>query len=323
MRGMRTAVVVPLGLGAAAAVAAAFRADMRAAHARLSGRSRVVATAWGPVEVADAGTGPPVLVVHGASGGFDMGLRVGADTLGGGFRVVAPSRFGYLRTPMPASQDRATHAAQADAFAALLDSLDIPDAVVLAVSAGAQSATQLALRHPDRVRALVLITPALYLPPGPGWRDAGPPDIIFDRLFASDLLVWTVVRLAPGILVRVAGVPRSLAGQVTPEFRRNVVEWFFPAAARHVGLGHDMRTTTPLAPDLPIEDLRAPVMLVSADDDPYMTADVVRYSATRLPAARVLICPSGGHVLLGQADLVRDEIRAFLADAGIQPAAAR
>ncbi len=83
-----------------------------------------------------------------------------------------------------------------------------------------------------------------------------------------------------------------------------------------------MRTTTPIAPDLPIEDLRMPVMLVSAADDPYLTADVVRYSATRLPAARVLICESGGHLLLGQGDLVRREVRAFLAGAGIGPAAA-
>jgi pimeloyl-ACP methyl ester carboxylesterase len=78
---------------------------------------------------------------------------------------VRPSRFGYLRTPLPAG---ATHARQADAFAALLDALDAPSAAVMAVSAGAASAAQLALRHPERVQALVLITPALGDPPPRG-----------------------------------------------------------------------------------------------------------------------------------------------------------
>ena len=135
---------------------------------------------------------------------------------------------------------------------------------------------------------------------------------MFDYLLASDFLAWTMVHLAPNFLVRVAGVPRSLDSQVTPEFRKQLVDWFFPAGARHMGLAHDIRTTTPVAPDLPIEHLRMPVMLVSAADDPYKTADVVRYSALRLPTAKVVIFESGGHVLLGQDDRVRQEVQGFL-----------
>jgi 2-hydroxy-6-oxonona-2,4-dienedioate hydrolase len=309
MRVTRLTLAFGLATAAAAAVGTAFATDLRAGRARLAGRSRLVHTASGLVEVAEAGHGPPVLVVHGAAGGFDMGLRVGVDVLGDDFHVLAPSRFGYLGTPMPtdASLDD-----QADALAALLDALEVATVAVVAVSAGAQPATRLALRHPERVRALVLITPALYLPPPPGAPDAGPPDFVMDHLLGSDLLVWAVARLAPRLIVRVAGVPRALDSQVTPEDRERVFSWFFPAKPRHVGLVHDMRTTTPTAPDLPIEELRMPVMLVSAEDDPYLTADVVRYSARRLPAAKVLVCESGGHVLLGQDDRVADEVRRFL-----------
>src|SRR6266480_7447399 len=99
---------------------------------------------------------------------------------------------------------------------------------------------------------------------------------------------------------------------MTPERRNELVDGFFPASARHAGLANDIRTTIPVAPDLPIEQLRMPVMLVSAADDPYKTADVVRYSAGRLPTAKVVIFESGGHVLLGQDDRVRREVRGFV-----------
>ena len=48
-------------------------------------------------------------------------------------------------------------AAQADAFAAVLDVLGIAKIDVIAVSAGATSALQLAMRHPDRVKHLAVL----------------------------------------------------------------------------------------------------------------------------------------------------------------------
>ena len=55
-----------------------------------------------------------------------------------------------------------------------------------------------------------------------------------------------------------------------------------------------------------------PVMLVSAADDPYKTAEIVRYSAPRIPGAKTVILESGGHVLVGQDDRIRQEVQAFL-----------
>jgi len=142
------------------------------------------------------------------------GARVGRGVLGEDYRVIAPSRFGYLRTPLPAN---ASHVAQADTLASLLDALGVTRAVVLAVSAGAQPATHLALRHPERVQALVLITPALHLPPEPGVpSESGPPGFVLDYVLASDFMVWAIAHLAPKLLVRAAGVPPSLDHQMTP-----------------------------------------------------------------------------------------------------------
>jgi pimeloyl-ACP methyl ester carboxylesterase len=152
-------------LGSAAAGAAfygLYRRDIaRISSAVEAGGSRVE-TDSGPVEYAREGSGPVVLVVHGAGGGYDQGLMLGREMFGPDFDVIAPSRFGYLGTPVPADP---SPAAQADAHAALLDTLKISGRVtVVGVSAGAPSAIEFALRHPSRVSALILAVPRAFAP---------------------------------------------------------------------------------------------------------------------------------------------------------------
>src|SRR5262249_61340482 len=79
------------------------------------------------------------------------------------FRIIAPPRFGYLRTPVPAD---ASNMAQVDAHACLLDALKLDRVAVLGASAGAPSAMQFCLRHVERCSALVLYVPLVYAPPG-------------------------------------------------------------------------------------------------------------------------------------------------------------
>ncbi|MCK4790965.1 MAG: hypothetical protein KAV87_44940 [Desulfobacteraceae bacterium] len=88
-----------------------YQHDMHEAQERLLTGSQVIQTNSGPIEYATVGDGYPVLVVHGAGGGYDQGLIV-AQFEGDDFRRIAISRFGYLRTPLPAN---ASPAAMADA----------------------------------------------------------------------------------------------------------------------------------------------------------------------------------------------------------------
>jgi 2-hydroxy-6-oxonona-2,4-dienedioate hydrolase len=136
----------------------AFVMDRRANRQRLCGNSRLIETRRGPIEYAEAGSGPAVLVMHGAGGGFDQGMEFAEPIAKSGFRVVAMSCFGYLRTAMPVD---ASSAAQADAHLALMDALGIDR---LGASAGAPSAMQFALRHPDRCQALGVLVPMAFRP---------------------------------------------------------------------------------------------------------------------------------------------------------------
>lgn len=117
--------------------------DVRVKRDRLDAERRIAQTEYGPIEYISWGNGPPALVVHGAGGGFDQGRLIAQAYVGDGFRWIAPSRFGYLGSPMPAD---ASTAAQAEAFADLLDYLGVKRAAVLAFSGGVPLALQFAQR---------------------------------------------------------------------------------------------------------------------------------------------------------------------------------
>jgi pimeloyl-ACP methyl ester carboxylesterase len=111
-----------------------------------------VATPLGPVEATRVGAGPPVMVIHGTPGGSDTSVAMGRFLVDAGFEVIAPSRPGYLGTPL---DGRGSIDDQAELLAALLDTLGIERAGLLTWSGGGPSGYRLAVRHPDRVSALV------------------------------------------------------------------------------------------------------------------------------------------------------------------------
>ncbi len=145
-------------------VGISYHRDTRSARAHAASGSKTVNTPCGSIEYADVGSGPAILGIHGAGGGFDQTLDLAKNFLDPGYRRVAPSRFGYLRTPLPSD---ASPAAQADSYVCLLDSLKLRKVVVIAGSMGAPSAMQLCLRHPDRCSALILLFPIAFAPRQP------------------------------------------------------------------------------------------------------------------------------------------------------------
>lgn len=106
-----------------------YQRDLARELERVSTGSRIADTRCGPIEFAAMGSGPAVLLVHGAGGGFDQLLDLAEQLASVGFRAIAMSRFGYLGTPLPAD---ASPEAQADAHACLLDALGVERAAIAA-----------------------------------------------------------------------------------------------------------------------------------------------------------------------------------------------
>jgi pimeloyl-ACP methyl ester carboxylesterase len=300
---------------AGGAVWVAYHVQISAARERVASGSRIAQTACGPIEYAVVGTGPPILVVHGAGGGFDQALGIAAPLVAAGLRVVAPSRFGYLRTPLPAD---ASAAAQADAHACLLDVLGIDRVAVLGASAGAPSSLQFALRHPGRTRALVLLVPAAYAPRASDAASVKTPrgtQFLFDTALRSDLLFWMALKLAPGAVDHaLLATPPDIIRHATPQERarvRQIRRHILPVSARRPGLLNDATVISSIPP-YPLEQIGAPTLAISVADDLFGTWDAARHAATHIPGARFRGYPSGGHVWVGHHDEVLAEITAFL-----------
>lgn len=285
------------------------------ARERVATGSEVADTPCGPIEYAVAGEGRPVLVVHGAGGGYDQGLTFAAPLAASGFRVIAMSRFGYLRTPLPAD---ASAAAQADAHACLLDELGIRRVSIIGASAGAPSSMQFAIRHPDRTAALVLLVPAAYVPRAGGAPPLTTPrgtQILFDTALRSDFLFWVAPRIARDTVIRaLLATPPDVVAAASPAEQSRVaqmIDHVLPVSPRRLGLVNDAAVTSTLQ-RYALERIAVPTLVMSAKDDLFGTFDGARYSAEHIPGARFIGYPSGGHLWVGHHKELMAELVAFL-----------
>lgn len=125
------------------------------------------------INVATAGEGPPVLLLHGWPHTWRLWEHV-MPLLARDHRVIAPDLRGAGASTRAA--DGYDLHTLADDAAALLDVLGEPQAAVVGTDAGAPPAFMLAMRDPGRVRKLVLVESLLgALPGAEDFLAGGPP----------------------------------------------------------------------------------------------------------------------------------------------------
>lgn len=281
---------------------------LRAAGARIAAlKQDALRTPDGVVRYVDVGAGAPVLLVHGIFGGADAALRQLTPLVPDGFRVIAPSRFGYLGSDLPAG---ASPARQADAFAALLDKIGIEKTAVVAASAGATSALQLAIRHPERVSALVLVSPN-----GPGCQHDRPPmpHAVASALWRSERLMWLARRWFTARLLRMMGVPAT-PSEADRDRVDAELDGIFPVAERVDGALFDAFVSNPdINHGYEFGRVTAPTLVVHARDDTRAPCWAAIALAQSIPGARLHVLEDGGgHLMLGGHPEIAEEIGALL-----------
>jgi len=291
-----------LAVGGGLAWFSSWRAE-RMVH--LNSASSVAETSAGNVEFLQEGDGPAVLVFHGAPGGYDQAMLYGSGLAEQGFQIIAPSRPGYLRTPLTSGL---TPEKQADAMAALLDTLGIDHAAVLGVSAGAPAAIEFCLRYPKRAWALVLVSAVTKRPPP---APAPFPQLLNERL-TGDIGSWFLVHTAASDPQKALGWCFDLAQNGDASSRMKWVQsvlgnsaqlsWFqdlastvAPIGPRESGLKNDLLQLKAL-PDFPFDKLALPTLLIHGADDSFVPLAEIEAVKKRMPNAELLAVSGTGHI---------------------------
>lgn len=306
-------IAVALLILAALALSIVAVTETRQRIASLDAERSLAQTRHGQIEFISWGSGPPVLVVHGAGGGFDQG-RLLAQAIGGdGYRWIAISRFGYLGSALP---DAASTAAQAEAFVDLLDALGMERVSILAMSGGVPPTLKFAEMFPERVDRMMLLSSAPFTPFTPDVEDRPIPTWAYSALLGNDVVYWALTKVARDQLAEAFDARADLRDGLSDNealFISNLIDTFLPASRRLGGVNNE-GAAVDLATAYDLEAIRAKVLIVHARDDRLNPFAVGATMAARIPQNRLLVFDQGGHLLLGHHAELRRELEVLLAD---------
>ena len=245
------------------------------------------------------GSGPPLLMLHGLGGSCED-WRFQVPGFAAGYRVVTPCLRGFGHSERPRDRYSIVQHAR-DAFA-LLDALGIERCHVLGHSMGGAIAFEMALELPARVASLVILN--------------SQPSFEVDSTAKRLLLLWRLV------LPRVLGMPRMARLMAERHFprpeqaqvREDVIERHGSNDARSYVA--NLRALAGWTVVNRLGEIRAPVLLVTADQDFTAVEEKRRYVA-QLSDARLAVIPHSRHIThLDQPDEFNRVVLEFLAEKG-------
>jgi pimeloyl-ACP methyl ester carboxylesterase len=254
-----------------------------------------------------------MLLLHGLGGSKISWLPV-LDALAHRFRVVAPDLPGHGESEKPATDY--TPRFYARVVRRLMDELGADQALMVGNSMGGRVSLELAVRSPNRVRALVLLGPAV---PGLRWRYL----LMFTRIVPTEFggIPFPLRdRWMQALLRRMFAHPDALSAETFPVASEEFIRVYRDPAAR-MAFFSSLRHLVTDRPDpfwATMRRVKQPALVVTGEEDRLVPPRLASRLAYHLPNARYQALPEVGHVpQVEAAQAVLDAIRSFLADEGL------
>lgn len=277
--------------------------------------SRFISTPHGRMHYAERGAGDAVLCIHG-NPTWSFLYREFLLGLSDRNRVVAPDLIGFGLSEKPADPAAYSIQGHVEDVSTLVERLGLRRITLVMQDWGGPIGLGVALRHPERVRALVVMNTLGFPLPANG----GLPLPL--RLLRTPLLGEQLVQgfgVFNGPFIR-AGIAR--ADRRTPEVLRayREVQGNWQARAGTLAFPR-LIPTTPDAPaaellvrtDAYLREFDGPVLIVWGMSDPVFAAPVLAEWRRRFPDAPVLELDDAGHYLQEDApERIVPRIRTFL-----------
>lgn len=259
----------------------------------LSYNAKTADLSYGKMIYVDEGDGEVILSVHGIFGGYDQAFDTCKDFVSD-FRIIAPSRFGYLGSDI---SGKGTPAEQASAYAELLDNLGIDKVYLLATSAGGSIAIRFALDYPERTKGLILYCSAMPFAEKPEQyaEYAGPPAFLCNdyAMFLMSPLFEPIMGMEPSTIYSMLPVGERKDGVVLDAGVTN------PDMARNFD-------------DYRIEEMQAPTLILHSKDDKLASYEDVENALERFQNCTFVPFETGGHLLAGHSEEVKKAVSEFV-----------
>lgn len=239
------------------------------------------------------GEGEPTLILLHGFAASTFSWREVLKPLAQSGMVIAFDRpaFGLTERPLEWSgKNPYSTGAQVDITIGLMDQLGIEKAILVGNSAGGTIAVLTALQRPERVRALILVDPAIYIGNGsPQWMR-----ILFNTPQAHKI-GRLIIRYAQQWGKELARLAWHDPSRITPQIWEG---YTLPTRVENWDLALWEFITATDIPNIParLNEITMPVLVISGDDDRIVpTQQSVRLS-TELPNARLVVIPNCGHL---------------------------
>jgi 3-oxoadipate enol-lactonase len=191
----------------------------------------------------------------------------------------------------------------ADDGASVLDALGVQWAHVVGVSLGGFVGLQMALRHPERVEKLVLVsTSATHIPPSP--------EVMTQmRKLQQDQQLEVGERMQR--ILALVTAPGYFANH--PEDWDRIAEWARYRPQSQESAVRQMQASMTYDVSRQLDHIQIPTLVVHGELDPRVVPENGRYLAQHITNARLLLYPNTGHlVIIERAEEFNRDVLAFL-----------